>query len=97
MVDHLRRASVVVRRSPAEFYLRGALACEACGFDFEVTYGERGKEFIECHHVRPLSELKPGDKTSVDDLALVCSNCHRMIHVRRPWLTIEQLKQLITT
>lgn len=73
----------------------GTLKCEACGFDFEATYGDRGKSFIECHHVKPVSELKPGTKTSVDDLVLLCSNCHRMVHVRRPWLTIAQLKELI--
>jgi 5-methylcytosine-specific restriction protein A len=74
----------------------GVLACGACGFDFEATYGVRGKAFIECHHTKPLSELKPGTKTLLKDLALLCSNCHRMIHVRRPWLTVEQLKALIS-
>jgi 5-methylcytosine-specific restriction enzyme A len=74
-----------------------ALACEVCDFDFEATYGERGKDFIECHHVKPLSELRPGTKTSLDDLALLCSNCHRMVHVRRPWLTVGQLKDLIAS
>jgi 5-methylcytosine-specific restriction protein A len=28
-------------------------------------------------------------------LELVCSNCHRMIHRRRPWLTIEQLRSIL--
>jgi hypothetical protein len=29
------------------------------------------------------------------DLALVCANRHRMIHARRPWLTIETLRALL--
>ena len=29
------------------------------------------------------------------DLVPVCSNCHRMIHRRRPWLSVEQLRQLV--
>lgn len=33
------------------------LACEACGFDFEATYGPRGAGYIECHHVVPLHEI----------------------------------------
>jgi 5-methylcytosine-specific restriction protein A len=74
----------------------GTLACEVCGFDFETTYGERGRSFIECHHVRPVSTLRPGEKTAVADLALLCSNCHRMIHVRRPWLTVDELRGLLT-
>ena len=28
--------------------------CMICGFDFEKTYGEIGKDFIEIHHIKPL-------------------------------------------
>lgn len=70
--------------------------CEACGFDFELTYGDRGRGFIECHHLLPLSELDPATPTRLEDLALLCANCHRMVHVSRPWLHIDDLKQLLT-
>jgi predicted HNH restriction endonuclease len=33
--------------------------------------------------------------TLVEDIALVCSNCHRMLHRKRHWLSINQLRQLI--
>jgi 5-methylcytosine-specific restriction enzyme A len=69
----------------------GKLACEACGFDFRERYVDHGEGFIECHHAKPVHRLKPGDKTKVGDLRLLCSNCHRMVHARRPWLTLEQL------
>jgi 5-methylcytosine-specific restriction protein A len=71
----------------------GSLTCEVCAFDFKTEYGELGDGFIECHHTKPLETLQPGSKTHVRDLALVCSNCHRMIHRRRPWLTIGELRQ----
>ncbi len=29
------------------------------------------------------------DKTKANDLRLPCSNCHRMVHAKRAWLTIE--------
>jgi 5-methylcytosine-specific restriction protein A len=60
----------------------GRLLCEVpnCGFDFEVTYGQIGEGFIEVHHLRPLSEADGPTVTSLDDLAIVCSNCHAMIH-----------------
>lgn len=74
----------------------GRLACEVCGFDFAMIYGERGAGFAECHHVRPLSELRENDTTSIDDLAVLCANCHRMIHRSRPWLTIDQLRAIVT-
>lgn len=74
----------------------GALRCEACGFDFEAVYGERGAGFIEAHHTVPLAEADvDGRKTKIEDLALVCSNCHRMIHRARPWLTVHALKKII--
>ena len=73
----------------------GRLVCEACGFDFAEKYGKRGKGFIECHHLKPVSELKPGNKTRLNDLALLCSNCHRMVHVNRPWLKMKELAHLI--
>ena len=68
------------------------LQCEGCGFEFRETYGRRGDGFIECHHTKPVSEMMPGDKTTLDDLCLICSNCHRMIHRSKPWLTMDQLK-----
>jgi 5-methylcytosine-specific restriction enzyme A len=72
----------------------GKLTCEACGFDFEKQYGERGRGYIEVHHNQPLHTLSPGTKTKLEDLSLLCSNCHRMIHAKSPWLTIAQITQI---
>lgn len=74
----------------------GRLECEACGFDFHERYGALGDGFAECHHTKPVSELNPGEKTKVQDLAILCANCHRMVHRQRPWLTVEKLKDLVT-
>ena len=65
-------------------------------FDFLVTYGKLGDGFIECHHNKPVSKMKLGEKTNIVDLALLCSNCHRMIHRRKPWLSVPQLKDLLS-
>lgn len=53
--------------------------CKICGFDFEKFYGTVGHEYIEVHHIRPLCE---GEQTPdpKNDLIVVCSNCHKMIH-----------------
>lgn len=71
--------------------------CMACNFDFEKKYGERGKGFIEIHHLKPVSEL--GGNTKVDpetDLTVVCSNCHRMIHRKKnDVLSLEELRKFI--
>ncbi|WP_210213859.1 MULTISPECIES: HNH endonuclease [unclassified Mesorhizobium] len=71
------------------------LRCEACDLSFGDRYGPHGDGFIEVHHLRPLHTLREGDKTALSDLALVCANCHRMIHRRKPWLSLTQLRTLL--
>lgn len=71
----------------------GKLLCEVCGFDFHVSYGDIGKGFIECHHRTPLSSITTSTKTSLSDLALVCSNCHRMLHKDINTLSVEGLRE----
>lgn len=73
----------------------GRLCCEVCGFDFEATYGAHGRDFIEAHHIVPLMELTGETTTTVDDLVLLCANCHRMAHRVRPWLSVEGLRSLL--
>jgi 5-methylcytosine-specific restriction protein A len=74
---------------------KGKLECEICSFDFAKKYGNHGYGYIECHHIKPLSGLIPGAKTKIKDLALVCSNCHRMLHKGRILLNIDELKLII--
>ena len=76
--------------------VNGRFSCEACGFDFEKTYGPIGREFIEAHHTIPVSDLKRTQKTHPKDISMVCSNCHRMLHVRRPWLRVMDIRRLLT-
>lgn len=63
--------------------LHGRLFCEVpgCGFDFELHYGEVGKGFAEVHHLDQMKDAPDeGRKATLERLAVVCSNCHRMIH-----------------
>lgn len=70
--------------------------CEICGFDFGAVYGEIGKDFIEAHHIKPVSEMQDGDKSRVEDMVMLCSNCHRMIHRIRPWISDRKdLKKIV--
>lgn len=68
--------------------------CEVCSFDFEKKYGQRGKDYIEAHHKTPISKLEGPITVTIDDLSMVCSNCHRMLH-RPPWITVEELREII--
>ena len=53
--------------------------CQVCGTNFEKTYGDLGKAFIEVHHLYPVAQ---GERqvNPIEDLIPLCSNCHSMIH-----------------
>jgi predicted HNH restriction endonuclease len=69
--------------------------CCACGFDFRKGYGDLGERYIECHHIRPVSEMRAGEKTKLSDLVPLCANCHRMVHRTLPMKTIAELKEIL--
>ena len=78
-VDYLRRIRSAINRQRA-IELHGS-TCAVCGFDFEKTYGDLGRGFIEVHHLNPLGESE--EEAAVNpatDLIPLCANCHRMIH-----------------
>jgi 5-methylcytosine-specific restriction protein A len=57
--------------------------CQACTLNFGERYGKIGKGFIEAHHLKPIGKLKEGEKVEYNiasDFAVLCANCHRMIH-----------------
>lgn len=68
--------------------------CKACGFNFETSYGSIGEEFIHVHHVIPIHTVKGEYEVDpIKDLIPVCPNCHAIIHLAKPALTIEELKE----
>lgn len=85
-----RNASIVAKAK-----MRRGYDCEACGFNFGETYGTLGQGFIEAHHIEPLSTRKEPKETSVDDFAMLCANCHRMMHRRNAPLSILALKKYL--
>ncbi|MGD0940091.1 MAG: hypothetical protein ABR905_10295, partial [Terracidiphilus sp.] len=50
--------------------------CAVCGFDFLISYGQIGKDYIHVHHLNPLSASKgrPRKVDPVKDLRPVCPN-----------------------
>lgn len=98
LAQHMRRERDpdLRRRKLADVRKRGLpVSCEVCTFDFAVAYGDRGEGYIEVHHVLPL-HVSGETNTHLRDLALLCANCHRMIH-RGPWITPSRLKELVTS
>jgi predicted HNH restriction endonuclease len=93
---HLERDAKIARKAKANRFLKTAkLECDVCSMDFAQKYGERGEGFIEAHHTKPVASLNGKDKTKVRDIALVCSNCHRMLHKGKQLLSVSELKALV--
>jgi hypothetical protein len=71
------------------------LTCKVCGFNFELNYGEIGKDFIHIHHLEKISKKGEGLVDPVKDLIPVCPNCHAMLHSNDPPMTPEELKEIL--
>ncbi|MBC8333969.1 MAG: hypothetical protein ISR59_08360 [Anaerolineales bacterium] len=93
-----------VRKAAVDYYRleNGQIVCDICGFNFLDVYGERGRDYIEIHHEKPLSETE-GEKRiaflkeAVQSVKPVCANCHKMIHRKRDdMLSIADMKLLIS-
>lgn len=90
-----RNAGLRMKKIAAVLKSGKKVCCEVCSFDYGRTYGQHGDGFIEVHHLRPLHELTSETRTRLDELALVCANCHRMIHARKPWLSLDEIRELV--
>jgi 5-methylcytosine-specific restriction enzyme A len=93
--EHERDPGVVRRKKEHVLRTTGRLACEACGLEPSAVYGERAGPVLECHHRLPLGDYVQR-RTRLQDLSLVCANCHRALHAHRPWLTPELLGAALT-
>lgn len=69
--------------------------CSVCDLKFDEMYGEIGLGYIEAHHLTPYADLSlddPPPTNTVEDFAVLCANCHRMVHKESPVLTPGELK-----
>ncbi|MDE3735906.1 HNH endonuclease [Pseudomonas resinovorans] len=89
-----RRRTLVEAKKKDALQKQGCLQCEACDFNFAKAYGPAGDGIIDVHHTKPVHTLRPGETTKLSELALLCANCHRVIHSKRKWLSVEQVRAL---
>lgn len=70
--------------------------CEACESNMKDIYGSLGDGYIEAHHLRPIASIH--DKIRMDpkiDFAVLCPNCHAMIHRSKYISDIENFKKIL--
>lgn len=98
MKEHIvrERNPLVIKNAKIAFFKKhGRLFCEACGFDFYEVYGEIGKNFIERHHTKMVSQMNEGDITKIEDIAMLYCNFHKIIHNNKNLYSVNQLKEII--
>ena len=86
-----RNRSIIQKKREQVMKTTGKLVCECCGFDFSKYYGSLGHGFCEVHHRVPLADLHGETDTKLSDLAIVCANCHRVLHRGSGAATVEEL------
>jgi hypothetical protein len=81
-------------RGPGQYASARARVCarifRVCRFDFAGRHGEIGRE----HHVVPFADLDehPRRPDPAIDFAVVCANCHRVLHRQTPPITLGELR-----
>ena len=98
LVTHLRRERsryLIEAKKAAVLSADHTLKCQACQFDFSHKYGSWGDGFCEIHHIIPLATSDSSTPTRLEDLAVLCSNCHRIVHRVDPMPSIESLTERI--
>lgn len=81
------RAACIAHRGPR---------CRVCDLLLEDRYGSIAAGFTHVHHVVPLSKVGPDYRVDpTKDLVPVCPNCHAIIHLREPPLTVVKARRLL--
>jgi 5-methylcytosine-specific restriction protein A len=87
------RKALLAKRSKT-----GKLCCDACDWAPANDDGRLSQAAFEAHHLLPLSTAGES-KTKVSDVALLCANCHRLVHrwisITGEWLAADKIKSLV--
>ena len=65
-----------------------------------VAIYDVGDGYIEAHHLKPISEIEEGATVTYQvatDFAVLCSNCHRMIHKSDDPSNVSELRKIVQT
>lgn len=98
LIQHIRRErkrNLILAKRADVLRRTGRLRCEACGFDSRRKYPWIEQDFAEVHHKQPMSGADGPRRTAMADLAILCANCHRMIHRTVPMMPVPQFRRAV--
>ncbi|EEY99122.1 hypothetical protein VCSRO70_3615 [Vibrio cholerae] len=73
-------------------------SCYICSFNFFEYFGDLGAGYIHVHHQVDLAHVGEAYIVNpIEDLKPVCPNCHAMLHKTKPAMSVEKLKELVSS
>ncbi|MBL8866405.1 MAG: hypothetical protein JNK93_12670 [Planctomycetia bacterium] len=92
-----RKSAVRNPQLRADAKRKWGVKCHCCGFDFETFYGDGAKGVAIVHHLEQfqLSNGKPREAT-LQNVRVVCANCHLVIHLEKQPIHVDDLKKRIS-
>lgn len=75
------------------------LCCEMCGGKSAVSDPAFEDAMFEAHHRVPISASKGERMVTIAEMALVCANCHRLVHrviaKEKRWVDIDEARTVV--
>ncbi|HEY2412056.1 MAG TPA: hypothetical protein VGI40_07425 [Pirellulaceae bacterium] len=100
-IEGLRSEVVLLRTKRSQKLRKAALLlargkCCVCNLNFLQLLKGRGVRVLQVHHRDQLSVRKVPSVTKQSDLAVVCANCHLLLHLDpKKALSVEQLRKML--
>ncbi len=97
--SHMRRErSAALRKALLKKRQGDALHCELCGEAHAALPPDLRTAAFEAHHIVAIATVGEG-ATKLSDVVLLCATCHRLLHrliaLRRGWVSLTEAKALI--
>jgi predicted HNH restriction endonuclease len=70
--------------------------CCVCDVDYKTILYGKGARVLQVHHRKQLAATDAPGITNQSDLAVVCANCHMLIHMNpKIALSVEELRRML--
>lgn len=99
IVEGIAREVIVLSRTRSAALRREVLnlsggICEGCGVNFSMLLNGRALQALQVHHKKQLALRETPEATELADLAVVCANCHAIIHTDpKAAIPVEELRK----
>ena len=70
--------------------------CVVCDTDFRTLLDGQGIRVLQVHHKKMMKDKQGPSETKINDLVVVCANCHLLIHLDpKKSLSVSKLRKML--